>query len=203
MKKILLLLILITASSCAVKRTRDSDKGLRVAVDSTGINQEDHAGLQNALVQSGKFYVIDRLRAFKSIKNEQDRLHRTEADRYAPAQKYAHYGKLYGVGSVVVATAKCSGAESSKNIIYFAAHLSTLGMFDRIVCEQILEIVDTNTAEVIASVRVETKKQANELMDWSDVVEELVEAYPTHFESDKKHKKLIEYEQETEKLSLK
>lgn len=201
MKILILLLVLVGVSSCAVKRTRDSDKTLRVMLDPKSTNPDDYALVQHALVDSGKFYVVDRNHAFKALKTEQFQANRANADRYADSQKYAHWGELYGAGGVVVVSVKCSGVESRKNIVYFVAHLATLGMFDKELCTQLIELVDTNTGEVVASAKNEARRAYGDVLDWSDAVDELVSNYPKYFESVKKHEKLIKYEEQTETLS--
>ncbi len=201
MKILILTLISVVLSSCAVKRTRDSDKTLRVMLDPKSTQSEDYDSIENALVESGKFYVIDRGAAFNAVKKEQSSEYTQEADRYQPEGKYAHYGQLLGAGAVVVVSSECGGAQSSQNIIYLAGHLATLGLFDKIMCKQFIKLVDTQTGEVVASAMNETGKHNHEVLDWSDAVEKLVDNYPKYFESVKKHEKLIKYEAESKELS--
>ena len=168
-------------------------------IDPDSIDPKDHITLQNDLIASNKFYVVDRANAYKAIKKEQEREHRDNQDRFEDKQKYAQWGKLYGVGGVIVAHLQCTDNPSTENVLWGIAHMATLGVFhNRRVCAQFLELVDTNTGEVVTSVRndFKTDSEAYE-MDWTGAVEKLADAYPKYFEEQKKHKILQQYEQET------
>lgn len=204
MKKTFILIpFLLFSCSSQVKRTRDSDKSLKVALIKAGISDTEHSSIQQALVESGKFYVVDRNVAFNAVTNEQNLEHRTGSDRFEDNQKYAQWGKMYGVGAVITAHSDCGGAESSKNLIYLAGHLATLGLFDKTLCTEFLELVDTNTAEVLVSVRYEAGKRNGEALDWSDIVDQLVDRYPKYFEQVKKHELLLKYEAGSKEEALK
>lgn len=191
--------------SCASKvvRTRDSDKSLRVALIKAGISDTEHSSIQQALVETGKFNVVDRNAAFNAVTNEQHLEHREMSDRFEDSQKFAQWGKMYGVGAVITAHSVCGGAESSKNLIYLVGHLATLGLFDKTLCTEFLELVDTNTAEVLVSVRYEAGKRNGEALDWSDIVDKLVDQYPIYFGQVKKHELLFKYEAESKEEALK
>lgn len=196
MKTLILLLVLVGVSSCAVKRTKDSDKSMRVMLDPKSLDQNESMSVKAALFDSGKFYIVDRSQAYNAVIQEQDRQH-SDDNRFENSQKYAQWGKMYGAGSVIVASSKCGGLESNKNLLYLAGHLATLGMFDKTLCTQNLELVDTATGEILVSVKNETGKKYNESQDWSDIVDKLVDAYPKYFESVKKHERLLQYEEQS------
>ena len=118
-----------------------------------------------------------------------------------------HYGgnSLVHIGgnSTITAHSERKGVEGRKNLLYFAGHLATLGMFDKTLCTEFLEMVDTNTAEVLASVRLEASKAYSEELDWSDTVGKLIDQYPKYFEQIKKHEKLLQYEAESKTEAVK
>lgn len=197
----MLLLTVVVFSSCAVKRTKDSDKTLRVMLDVKNLTQSEYAAIKQALFESKHFYIVDRERAFDAIKAEQSNQYVKEPQRYDRTQKYAQIGKLYGAGGVVIATSKCQGYESMQNVAYFAFHLATVGMFDKITCTQFLELVDTATGEVMASIKNTAKKADNDVQNWSESVTMLIDAYPKYFEADSRHERLSVYQNETGLLS--
>lgn len=186
MKSVLIIFTLLILCSCATKRTRLSDKNMRVMIDPTGISQTDYASIQNALVRSNMWTVLDRDRGLASIKKEQNNLHVYEHNRYARQEKFAHWGKLYGAGSVIVAQSECQNRPNPWNI-------TTLRNY----CKLFLSMIDTNTGEVIVSSTVEESAPFMASPDWSDAVEELADAYPTHFKEEKLHQRLLDYKEES------
>ncbi|MGZ3724553.1 MAG: hypothetical protein ACXWQQ_02095 [Pseudobdellovibrio sp.] len=185
--------------SSEIKRTRDSDKTLRVMLDPESIDSKNHVILQNDLISTGKFYVIDRAQAFKAVQKEQERLHKDQSDRFEDKQKYAHWGKLYGVGGIIIAHVQCTDNPSTENILYGVAHLATLGVFhNRRICAQFIELVDSNTGEIVSSIRNDFKTDnENYEMSWTTAVDKLVEAYPKYFEQISKNKILEDYEKDS------
>ena len=119
----------------------ESGDGADVHVPPDSIPADHHVMIQQALVDSGKWFVVDRSSGFKAIKSEQQRLHRDEADRYEDREKWAHWGKMYGVGGIVVAQAQCKKEQGW-----------LLGRWYQ-VCRQFLSIVDANTGEVITAIQ--------------------------------------------------
>jgi hypothetical protein len=173
------------------KRTKWTDKNLRVMIDPTQIDKDNYVKLQKALVQSGNFTVVDRAAGFAAIKAEQERLHRNEVDRYEDKEKWAHWGKLYGVGSIIVPHAECTRVTSG-------------GIFHpgpRLRCFQSLSIVDANTGEVVSMIEDENFGERMEniygnnyhVPEWDDAVELLVKAYPKDFDGRTYHPVLENY----------
>jgi hypothetical protein len=158
-------------------------------IDPESIDAEHYVKISSALVKSGRFIVIDRAAGFNAIKREQERIHRSDVDRFADREKYAHWGKLYGVGGVVVAHADCHYFEG----VFKGRYKS---------CKQLLQILDTNTAEVLAVADGESDGDAgDEVVPWEEVVADLEVAYPKYFEKDKTHAKLEEYKQLSKELA--
>jgi hypothetical protein len=155
-------------------------------VDPSGISMTDYANLQTALVQTNVWTVLDRARGIAAIKHEQEQLHKYNHDRYDPREKFAHWGKLYGVGAVVVAHSECKNRPNQWNVTELKNY-----------CRLFLNLVDANTGEVIVAVNGEDKAEFMSSPEWDDVVEELVEVYPKYFKDVELHEKLLEYKEES------
>jgi hypothetical protein len=180
----------VLEQGCSTARTKYSDKNMRVMVDPEGMDYQNQLALQTELVKTDKFTVVDRNEGFKAIKQEQLSAFRTEADRYADREKFAHWGELYGVGSVIVANVGCGEKTHwwNNQTVYME-------------CHQYINMVDTNTGEVIVAVDNVVSLDRSDALPWSDIVEKLVDNYPRNFEEHKLHKRLIEYKDQTEKMS--
>lgn len=174
---------LVVFTGCASQpRTQWTDKTMRVMIDPDSISADHHVAIQKALVQSGKWFVVDRAQGYQALKAEQERLHRDEQDRYADREKYAHWGKMYGVGGIVVAAAQCK----KKQGFFFGGW--------SLVCKQYLSIVDSNTGEVIAAIDDENDSSDAEFVPgWEDAVAKLNSAYPDSFKSHKTSERLENY----------
>lgn len=199
--KLFLMITLISGCSSEVKRTKLSDPTLTIILDDNGLQPNDYNAIQEALFATGKFNILDRFKAFEAIKREQQREHRTDIDRFTDSNKYAQWGRFIGAGGVITASYECKGTESSQNIIYFAAHLSTLGMFDKVICTEFIQLTDTSTGQVVASVKYDGKKGQNGVLDWADATNRLVDQYPESFVQLEKHQKLIDYEVESARIA--
>jgi hypothetical protein len=182
MKKVILVLVALGMVGCAsAPRTKWTDKTMRVMIDPESIDAQNYVKIQYSLVASGKWIVVDRKDGLRAIKHEQDMLHRTESDRYDDREKYAMWGKLYGVGGVIVAHSQCQRRDG-----FFP------GQYNR--CRQNLAIMDTNNGEVIAVSEARADSDAwNEMPDWEDAVSVLNDNFPKNFEKDKTDKRLAEY----------
>lgn len=186
MKTIIIIATMFILCSCATKRTKYSDKNMRVMVDPSGLNMTDYTNLQTALVQSNVWTVLDRSRGLAAVKTEQERLHQHDHDRHDPREKFAHWGKLYGVGAVIVAHSECHNRPNQWNITELRNY-----------CRLFLNLVDANTGEVIVAVNDEDKAPFMSNPEWDEIVEGLVDAYPKYFEKMKLNDKLLEYKEES------
>ena len=194
MKKLILLSILsIIAMSCSskVQRTKYSDKNMRVMVNPEGLEHANYMNLQTALVSTNTWTVLDRASGLKAVQTEQNMLHRYQNDRFEDREKFAHWGKLYGVGAVIVAYSDCRFSTSSWNNTVTVRR-----------CSLYLNLVDANTGEVMVGVTDSVTIPRGSNPDWSESVEKLVEAYPKYFEENKNHKKLEEYKKESERRAI-
>ncbi|MGK5085337.1 hypothetical protein WDW37_18785 [Bdellovibrionota bacterium FG-1] len=178
---------------CSTVRTKYSDINMRVMIDPDSIDEANYAELTHALVHSNKWTIVDRGAGFKALKREQERQHRGENDRFDNKEKWSHWGKLYGVGSVVVGRADCQTETSS----IFKADSYLL-------CTHYLSIIDTNTGEIISSVKAKSEgengsTQARRLPTpiWDEAVQKLNESYPEHFLSHEYHERVKEYQVES------
>jgi hypothetical protein len=140
-------------------------------VDPASISPQNYARIQTALVQQEMWTVLDRLSGLQAIKHEQEELHRTSIDRYDDKQKYAHWGRLYGVGAVVVGFIQCHYKSSFWNPKSESQY-----------CEQFLNLVDANSGEVLVGVEGgDWIDDGNEAPSWKDVVQKLADGYPKNF----------------------
>lgn len=182
MKYVLLISIAIGLVGCATPRTKWTDKTMRVMIDPDSIEADHHVMIQRSLVDSGKWFVVDRSKGFKAIKSEQERLHRTESDRYSDEQKWAHWGKLFGVGGIVVASAQCKKEQGW-----------LIGRWYQ-VCRQYLSIVDSNTGEVITAIEHKAESdEADFYPKWDEAVDKLNASYPSHYVPSKTSKQIEDY----------
>ena len=188
MKLLLAIFLSISLVSCASKRTRTkySDKSLRVMVDPKSAGSKNHTKVQSAIVQSGMFTVVDRFSGYQAVQQEQNRAYIRNPDRFANNQKFAHWGKLYGVGAVVIAKSQCRWAKNP-----WRGQIVSR-------CELFLSLVDANTGEVVVSVRDEKDSPSGANPNWEDAVFKLSEAYPKHFTKKAINKRLKNYMKESE-----
>lgn len=187
------------AAGCASPnpiRSKWSDKNLRVAIDSDSISANDYVAIQTALVKEGRFMVVDRGTGFKAVKTEQERLHRNESDRYSDKEKWAIFGRLYGVGSIITANTQCF---RTRTLFSLTAYVNR--------CKQFLSLVDSNTGEVVVAVdsEVDSPAPANNYgsesfsagADWTEVVQKLVDAYPKDYKPQYYSEGLVKYQEES------
>lgn len=188
-----LLSVSLFGCSSAVKRTKYSDKTLRVIISPDSIDSNNHVAIQQALVETGKVFVVDRSMGFEAINQEQQRQHLTMSDRFENREKYAQWGKMYGAGGVVTAHVQCV-PNGTGNVLQAAFHLATLASFwSQYKCTQYLEILDTNTTEIVASVKREIKADNVQDLSWADIAEDLVDSYPEVFINTANHRILEKY----------
>lgn len=175
----------LTTGCSSLPRNKWTDKTMRVMIDPEGVSAKHYVRIQQALVASGKWVVVDRGMGYNAIKKEQERQHREQSDRFLDSEKYAHWGKLYGVGGVVVAHSACIVRDGlfKKNFPH---------------CQQYLAVVDANTGEVIASAQGDNEGSSYDYdlaPSWDDVVADLNDAYPENYEPNKTHQVLRDYKE--------
>ena len=177
MKYMIWCLVLGGLVGCAsTPRSKWTDKDMRVMIDPDSVSPEHYVQIQNALVRLGKFTVVDRDAGMRALKKEQEREHRNETDRFENKEKWSMWGKMYGVGSIVVAHAQC----------YQTGSFWNPGKV-KLQCRQMLSMVDSNTGEVFVAVEGENDGPVSAdrsyiAPDWNDTVEKLVDAYPKDWE---------------------
>lgn len=184
MKNKVSLLTLLALSACASNeaRTKWTDKAMRIMVDPASIDAQNHVMIEQALVSSGKWFVVNRSSGYEAIKTEQERLHRDENDRFDDHEKYALWGKMYGVGGVVTAAVQC------RKTVEFLIGRHFLE------CRQFISIVDANTGEILASVQnVNNGEHPDMYPTWDKTVDTLNEAFPKDFTPSKISKGLTQY----------
>jgi hypothetical protein len=194
MRTIIVFTTLALVFGCAEKRTKYSDKVMTVMIDPDSIRPDDYVRLQDALVESGKWTVLDRHSAFAAIKKEQGREHKQDQDQFDNARKWAMWGKMYGVGGVVVANAQC---QTQTTIFLHEEYLH---------CLQSLSIVDASTTEVITHISYVQDGDTNQTYiapPWDDAVEKLNKAFPSKFEEPKYTQRLLDYMKSSEQAGIK
>lgn len=176
MKYLALILLVALMTGCSSTRTKWTDPQMRTMIDSDSIDPSHYARIAQALVNTGKFTVVDRASGLRAIKREQDVVHRLQPERYMDKEKWSHWGKLYSVGSIVVPHVQCRMQNS------FWRH-------DRAerVCQQSLMVVHANTGEIMLMVDGQNSAPVSYDMswivpDWDEVVDKLADKYPTDFE---------------------
>ena len=166
-----LALVSVGCSSATVKRTVETDPQMRVLIDPR-IPAGHYTQIRRALVQSGKFEVVDRRDGFEAALREQDLQHRSGyADRFSDREKWAHIGDMYGAGGIVTATAECY---QDKNF---------WGKFTRY-CNQSLAMIDGRTGVVMFEVEGKNSIPWTAdwvTPDWNEVVAKAVQTYPEYF----------------------
>lgn len=191
MKNVLLILVIASAVGCSssLKRTKWTDKNMRVFIDCQQLDDSQCAQLKYSIVSSGVFTVVDRDSGMTAIQKEQERMHRKQIDRFDDKEKWAHWGKLYGAASAIVAHVQCQQENSFWNMAQ-----------NRQRCQQNLAMVDTNTGEVLVAVRGEntgTSSYDRSYMvpDWDGTVAALVDKYPKKFMDDQQYaKSVVQYQ---------
>ena len=187
---LLTLFLLITSCSSPEKKTKYSDKNMRIMVDPDSLKVKDFVRLQTELVKSDVWTVIDRGAGYKATLKEQNRLHRRKSDRFDDREKFAHWGRLFGVGAIIVGHTQCRygtrfwGGSKKYNI-----------------CYQAINLVVANTGEVVVGVDGESLANIGETPNWEETVEKLIEIYPKHFTPSKITERLNRYKEESKEHS--
>lgn len=195
MKKISLLIIAVALVSCASDpeqfRTRFTDRQMRLMVDPASISVENYVRLQTALVQQQMWTVLDRKAGLDAVKKEQEDLHKNQSERYEDKEKFARWGKLYGVGSVLVGHTQCFYKKR-----FFS--LESKGYW----CDQMLNLVDANSGEVVLGVEGGQFTDGPSVApDWKEIVEKLADIYPKKFERQPSSERLESYKLESEEAA--
>lgn len=192
MKNTVMLLVasalLIGCSSTQVVRTPENDSMMRVIIDPR-IEVEHYVQIRRALVQSGKFEVIDRREGFEAAVNEQDLQFRSGyQDRFSDREKWAHIGRMFGARGVITANAQCF------------QKVNWMGEYRKF-CKQELAFIDAYTGRVEFAVRGENSEAwvvGYTVPDWDEVVERAANEYPKHFKVRKIDPLLEQYMDQSE-----
>ncbi|WII72158.1 hypothetical protein QJS83_16975 [Bdellovibrio sp. 22V] len=204
MASFVLSVVLISGCSSPPKRSVWSDKNMRVFIDPDSVSSQDYVEISNELVKSGRFMVIDRAQGFRAVQREQERLHRVQADRFENKEKYAIWGKMFGVGAIVVGHSQCY---RRKPWISFssAPYLNS--------CSQYLSLIDSNTGEVILSVDGKDEQPApgnnwgsesfTPPQNWANIVDKFVNSYPENYKPAYYSESMMKYRDQAEQEALK
>ena len=148
------------------KRTRSSDPVMRIAIDADTLSESSYARLLQAIMDTGKFIVVDRSSGFKAIVQEQEHQHGTT--RFGAHEKYALWGSLYGVGGIFVGTEECMLRDPFIGSKYYE-------------CLQNLTLINTTTGEVMAASEALSESETRRAASWDDAIDTLVDHYPKRF----------------------
>lgn len=176
------------------QRSKWTDPSFRIAIDPISLASNDYVRVQRALVQSGKYFVVDRGKGFNAVVKEQDmehgyrNAHALKFDRFNDRERYARIAKLYGVGAIVIGHSQCG-----KRYGFWGAYG---------VCVQNLAIVNANTGEVVAAVEGNMDAVVNYNGDiqiapaWDETVEKLNNAIPKNYAFEKYDERMELYKDE-------
>lgn len=178
------LLLLVMGCSSTPQITKWTSPDLRVAVDPMGIDSENYIRIESALVKTKRFFVVDRGAGFKAAVREQDHTHGVsysgyednigKFNRYGDSDRYAKFGRLFGVGSIIVASTRCD----KKRDWWKGAYMD---------CSQHLALINSSTGEVVAAVSGKADDAEdfydtwNVAASWDNTVAALIEQIPEDY----------------------
>lgn len=185
--KYFLVVALFIMGSCSSpeKRTKFSDKTMRIFLYPRSLKSNDYVRLQSALIKADVWTVLDRRDGYAATLREQERQHRNQSGRFSDEEKFAHWAKLQGAGGVIIGHIQCTYSKS----------LWKSKPFNK--CYQAINIVDTNTGEIVVGVDGHNNSPMGERPDWEEIVEKLTDVYPKHFTEEKISERLHRYKQES------
>lgn len=162
----------LTQTGCSSAKVRDltNDPTLRVFLDPR-IPVAHYVQIRRALVQSGKFEVVDRNEGFSAAIAEQERQHGLLGRRFSDQEKWAWVGEFYGAAAVITAHAQCYNRHN-----FWGKYVQE--------CKQDLALINTVNGKVelaINSKNSEAVVVGYTVPDWDEAVEKLVTEYPKYF----------------------
>lgn len=175
----LIIFLMVLSTGCATHRVRSTDPVMRVTIDAQSMVREAYIRVQKSVFDSGKFIVVDRDQGFRAIAKEQELQHTTS--RFGQNEKYALWGKMYGVGGIFVANEQCKAVTS----IFHAPYAE---------CVQTLSLVNATTGEIMAMAEVTEKSDGPIEPSWDKAIAELIDRYPHVFIDKHDPHKTIEYD---------
>lgn len=188
-------LALLTGCSSGPQITKWTSPAMRIAIDPDSVSSADYVRISEALVQSGKFFVVDRQNGFRAVVQEQNVQHFDAPERFGDAERYARIARLYGVGAVVIGNVQCVSRETFWGSSYMH-------------CVQFLALINATTAEVIAQVKGENDDAEHYYgdikiaSDWTGTVNRLNDAIPKEFEVEKWDKRMMAHRNELKEDSI-
>lgn len=189
--------LVVSLLGCATPRTKHTDPAMRVFVDPESLDKKNLPRLKAALQASGNWIVVDRDAGYNAMNKEQNRQYKDSENRIDQKERYAIWGKQYGVGGVITASSQCSASKR------FLANRTD---FD---CVQNVQVMDAKTGEVLATAEgLGTDgsffyAEMNIAPSWTETVEKLNESYPKYFERIKKSEMILAREHEADLASKK
>lgn len=191
----------LVSSGCAsAPITKWTSPQMRIMVDPRSLSSRDYVRVRQGLVESGRFFVIDRSSGFAAAIREQNLEHGGNAERFGMAERYARLARLNGVGGIVVGNVSCGVRRKlSWLLVTWTPHWY-------LHCAQSLAFIDANTATVIAEIG-DTDDSAEgyvsysgeiggDVSDWSGAVSKLVKAIPDQEERGHYAEELVRHREE-------
>lgn len=191
-----ILVVLMSFLGCSSQqRTKWTDPAMRVMVDPDGLPAREYIRIVHALKASGKWFVVDRKDGLKAIFKEQRMIHRQYPDKFKDEEKYSIWGRLYGIGGVVIGRADCVRRSG-----FWSGYTR---------CKQNLAIISANSGEVLAT--AEDDNDDAELdrsgdiqigSDWTDAVNKLNNDFPKNYEPMKYSKEMRQFREEAKEEAI-
>jgi hypothetical protein len=170
MKNLILIIALLLVTGCASTQRKFSwtDKASRLMVDPAGIPAEHYSMIQDALIRSDRFVVIDRPAELDTLIREAEA---TNPD--LRKTRWKDWEKKYDIGGVVVAHVQCQ--KKYKGDQTYADNL----------CHQFLAIMDSSTGKEVAVVEGENSAPAAVsyeylVPDWEEIAGKLAKQFDKH-----------------------
>ena len=171
MRLIFSILFLAACSSKPVTTplARENHPLLRVIVDDR-VSSVVYNQVTVALMQSGRYEVLERQAGYAASVRETDRVFKNEPDKFDPEEKWLWYSKYRGGRGLIIPSMECVTRYNNWNGDY------------RRSCKQFISLVDGMTSRVIAAVSDEQTSSEQTTPEWTTIVEKLNESLPEHVE---------------------
>lgn len=164
MKNLILILSTLMVVGCASNGVKKSnftwtDRAARLMIDPNGIPAEHYAMIQDSLIKSDRFVVIDRPQDLDTIQKVTNSM-----DPEVVKSRWMEYSKRYDVGGIVTAHVQCFNKGSQK------------------FCHQFMAINNTETGELVAQAEGENSAMTAVsydyiVPDWDATANLLVEKF--------------------------
>lgn len=178
-------------------RTKWTDPAMRIMIDGDGLSARDYVRIVHALQSSGKWFVVDRRDGLRAIFKEQKMIHRDHPDKFKDEEKYSMWGRLYGVGAVIIGHVQCHREPG----FWFGSNSSK--------CVQNLAIISANSGQVIATAEgtnddaeIDREGDIRIASDWTETVGQLNDNFPQNFNPLQYDKNMLNFRAEAKEEAI-